>query len=772
MKQRMQALNRSRIFFQERWNFVKSKLLFRYAISYILAFLIPLTALTVFVYDSAVKNLRSEIEQSKVNQLSQVKLTIDDRMSELHALASRISYDEHLTPYMLNDPLSAQEAVRILANYKASNSIVEDLLLYTHGDEKIYSHRGLADLDVVFNKEYRFENWTAEQVRSNLNEIDQPLVRAAEMVNMYSRQEPLLTYIVPIKTNDPYPYGAVVYLMKESKLTGVMDSILNDVNGSNYIFNENGEVLTTNSRGEVTPNNEWNRLAQLQPGIHSMELNGEKQSVVSVKSEENNWTYVMTMPSHQFFGRVAHVQTLIAIVFALVVLTGSIAAMMLAKRQYHPVKDLMEFVGIQSGAAMKASNEWDSIRQTIRDYNARIDMQQPFVRNQCLLLLLKHGRPNDREMIKVIDGIGLGFSSGKGMYVTAILSWSDAGNSKAVEPQHYDMQERFECLDIEPSGAKVFGVEFSADDQLALVIALEEREDAEDLCARIQYTIEHVQQIAESLLPSSLNIAVGSAYADLDSLNQSFVEAAAALEYRKMNGRETITYFEQLSDAEQTDESSFWIPRKMMLKLDQSLKQGSTLVAMRMISDIMDTLKKEPLSAPLLRCICFDVLNSLLRTASEIGMKEVFADISVLASFETLEELESRLVSLASEICLQVERTTEEKRDTLIDDIVKDVDDRFSDYTLSLEHLALKYSVSTSYLSRSFKEKTGLNFSQYIWRRRVDEVIRQLETTSAPLKEIIEQVGYLDAPNFIRKFKKEMGFTPGQYRKLKASKRA
>uniref|UniRef100_UPI0034A06738 helix-turn-helix domain-containing protein n=1 Tax=Saccharibacillus sp. CPCC 101409 TaxID=3058041 RepID=UPI0034A06738 len=724
------------------------------------------------MYESAVKNLRSEIEQSKVNQLSQVKLTIDDRMSELRALASRISYDEHLTPYMLGHPLYAQEAIRTLANYKASNSIVEDLLLYMHGDSLIYSYRGLADLSVVFNREYKFENWTEAEVRRNLNEIDRPLIRAAEMVNMNLRQEQLLTLIVPIKTNDPYPYGAVVYLMKESKLTGVMDSILNDVNGSNYIFNENGEVLTTNTRGGPIPGGELETLAQLKPGIHSMVLAGEKQSVVSVQSEENGWTYVMTMPSHQFFGRVAHVQTLISIVFALVVITGSLAAMMLAKRQYHPVKDLMEFVGIQSGAALKASNEWDSIRQTIRDYNARIDMQQPFVRNQCLLLLLKHGRPDDPEMMQTIDNIGLGFSGDGGVYLTAILAWDDNSEQRHHSEERHYVRDMLGHFEVEEVGARVFGVEFSAADQLALVIALEGESEKLPFQTRVERTIEAVQLLIVDGLQSMPYIGVGAAYEDLDSLNQSFVEAAAALEYRKMNGRGRVTYFDQLAVPESGEEGSFWISRKTMLKLDQSLKQGSTLIAERIISDIMDTLKKEPLSVHLLRCICFDVLNSLLRTASELGMNEVFSDISVLASFETLEELERRLVSLASDICLQVERSTEEKRDTLIDDIVKDVDDRFSDYTLSLEHLALKYSVSTSYLSRSFKEKTGLNFSQYIWRRRVEEVIRQLETTSAPLKEIIERVGYLDAPNFIRKFKKETGFTPGQYRKLKASKRA
>ncbi len=772
MRRRIQALYGSRIVFRERWNVFKSKLLFRYAVSYILAFLIPLTALTVFVYDSAVKNLRSEIEQSKVNQLNQVKMTIDGRVSELHALASRISYDEHLTPYMLHHPLSAQEAIRTLANYKASNSILEDLLLYMHGDSLIYSYKGLADLSVVFNKEYSFENWTEEEARRNLNEIDQPMIRAAEPVNMYSRQERLLTLIVPIKTNDPYPYGAVVYLMKESKLTGVMDSILNDVNGSNYIFNENGELLTTNSRGNEMPGGEWKTLSQLEPGIHSMELAGEKQSVVSVKSDENGWTYVMTMPSHQFFGRVAHVQTLIFIVFVLVVVTGSIAAMLLARRQYHPVKDLMEFVGIQSGAALKASNEWDSIRQTIRDYNARIDMQQPFVRNQYLLLLLKHGRPEDPEIRRSIDDIGLGFASGSGVYLTAVLSWNDNPERRKDASERHYIREMLDYFVVEDAGARVYGVEFSAADQLALVIALEGEEDAKTLQTRIEHTIEAVQLMVVDGLQTIPQIGVGSMYEELYSLNQSFVEAIAALEHRKMSGRGYVTYFDQLAVPDHGEEGSFWMSRKTMLKLDQSLKQGNTMLAVCIISDIMNTLKKETLSVHLLRCICFDVLNSLLRTASELRMNEAFADISKLASFETLEELESRLVTLASEICEEVERRTEDKQDNLIDDIVKDVDARFADYTLSLEHLALKFSVSTSYLSRSFKEKTGLNFSQYIWRRRVEEVTRQLETTSAPLKEIIEQVGYLDAPNFIRKFKKETGFTPGQYRKLKTSKRA
>ncbi|MFC6648501.1 helix-turn-helix domain-containing protein [Paenibacillus rhizoplanae] len=762
-------LNRFRL----TWNHFKSRLLLKYAFSYILMFLIPLTGVTIFVYENAVKGLRVEIEQSNVNQLNQVKSTIDSRMNELQEIAGRIAYDKHLTPYMVRHPYYSLEAIQALANYKASSSIAEDLFLYFHGDSNIYSYRGLADLHVTFDTLYQFERWTPEELWRDLNETRQPLVRPAENVTVNSRIEPMLAMLVPVKPNDPFPYGTVVYLMKESNLTGVMDSVLSDFSGSSYIFGPSGGVLTANSHGVSFPQNELQTLSALEPGIHNLDLDGEQYSVVSVKSEENGWTYVTTMPSFQFFSRVAHVQTLILIVFCITVVTGIAAALLLAKRQYHPIRDLMEFAKPRgsSNEAPKLRNEWESIRQTLHDYSARIDLQEPFVRNQCMLLLLKHGQPDDPEIEQMILSAGFRHPQGQGLYFSAILSWDDtAPGGKSWQERHL-LQEMLSNICLPGPDAQIFGIEFSVKDQFALIISLP-GEGELPVQSRMEQVIEVIQDVIREHSQLALSIGVGMAYRDLARLNQSFIEAAAALEHRMIRRSGQVTYFEQLAELNPTAAESFWIPRKTMLKLEQSLKQGNESVAAQMIADTIDTIKDEPLQVHLLRCICFDLLNAFLRTASELGMDEVFTNMPELTSFETLEELESRLLSLASAICAQVERNTENSESSLMDDILAYVDQQFADYTLSLEHVALKFAISTSYLSRSFKEKTGSNFSQYIWQRRVDEVIRLLENTSAPLKEIIEQVGYLDAPNFIRKFKKETGLTPGQYRKEHALKGA
>lgn len=131
----------------------------------------------------------------------------------------------------------------------------------------------------------------------------------------------------------------------------------------------------------------------------------------------------------------------------------------------------------------------------------------------------------------------------------------------------------------------------------------------------------------------------------------------------------------------------------------------------------------------------------------------------------SLKELESVLLSLASQVCTEVEQDSKQEEQSLIDRIIEYIDTHFTDHNLSLDTISCEFEISPSHVSRSFKDKTGINFVQYIWQKRLDRMIHQLKTTDTPLKDLIQEVGYLDTPNFIRKFKKETGLTPGQYRK-------
>lgn len=731
----------------------------KYTLSYIAIFLIPLLILTVFIYFNAVKTFRSEIEQTNINQLTQGKTVIDERMKELQNMASRIAYDKKLTSYCVHHPYHSQESIEELTKYKATSSIVNELFLYFRGDEKIYSSEGVEDLN-VFTSRYTFQSWDKADLIHDLNTVRYPIMRPAEQVDMGTgSQKSMLAYLVPITPNNPNPHGTVMYLIDESNLTELIDSILNGYQGMTYIFDHKGQVLASNSNEETISPRDIEALFRLEPGTHSLILNEKPYSVVSVKSDIG-WTYVTAMPSSQFFSRIVHIQTFIILMFVLVVIMGTIFAILLARKQYHPISDLMEFVRLKADTeSSPVSNELEWIKKTLYDYSQRVDLQEPYARNHILLLLLRHGWTKEFTP-KLNETLGINFN--RSHYFVICLSWEPLSANPDNEPNRRSVMQLLSDVKWPNQNAHAYGVELEQPNQLALIIDFDVAADIEaELQILIQSIVESVRDRVSDHSGRYPTIGVGTCYRSPEQVNQSYIEASTAFDASNLHEQGSTTYFNKLSESQ---DSSFWVPKNVLLKLVQSLKQGSYDVAAQMVTSAIHNLKAENPSVPLLRCICFDIVNTMLKTATELDIHHIVNEIPRITSFDSLEDLEKKLQDLAAEICREIETKSETEENSLIDQITSYIDNNFTDYTLSLVKISAKFSISTSYFSRSFKEKMGINFSQYIWQKRMDEVIHQLLNTNDPLKDIIHRVGYLDTPNFIRKFKKEKGCTPGQYR--------
>ncbi|MCU6710956.1 helix-turn-helix domain-containing protein [Paenibacillus sp. J5C_2022] len=84
---------------------------------------------------------------------------------------------------------------------------------------------------------------------------------------------------------------------------------------------------------------------------------------------------------------------------------------------------------------------------------------------------------------------------------------------------------------------------------------------------------------------------------------------------------------------------------------------------------------------------------------------------------------------------------------------------------VSQEQLAEQLNISSSYLSVSFKEKTGKNFSEYLNELRIGRAKELLKHSSMKIQEVSSNIGYQNANSFIRMFKKVTGHTPGEYRR-------
>lgn len=87
---------------------------------------------------------------------------------------------------------------------------------------------------------------------------------------------------------------------------------------------------------------------------------------------------------------------------------------------------------------------------------------------------------------------------------------------------------------------------------------------------------------------------------------------------------------------------------------------------------------------------------------------------------------------------------------------------------LSLEEMAQKAGLSGNYFSRIFKEKTGTGFIEYLTKIRLEEAKGLLAESTNSIKDIAHLVGYYDDKHFIKTFRKQVGISPKEYRKLYA----
>jgi YesN/AraC family two-component response regulator len=123
------------------------------------------------------------------------------------------------------------------------------------------------------------------------------------------------------------------------------------------------------------------------------------------------------------------------------------------------------------------------------------------------------------------------------------------------------------------------------------------------------------------------------------------------------------------------------------------------------------------------------------------------------------------LLLLLSELENALDNSSAKKKNPILEQIEHYVQKHYMD-ELSLQILASLFNVNNVYLGRLFKEETNEYFSDYLTRIRLNKAKELLATTFQKPSDIANQIGFLDANYFFRKFKQTLGLSPMEYRSL------
>lgn len=98
------------------------------------------------------------------------------------------------------------------------------------------------------------------------------------------------------------------------------------------------------------------------------------------------------------------------------------------------------------------------------------------------------------------------------------------------------------------------------------------------------------------------------------------------------------------------------------------------------------------------------------------------------------------------------------------------IEESYCQPDFSIYELADKLKLSFSHTSNLVKKELNQNFSDYLWKLRLEKAKELLEQTDMSVDEISSAVGYISASSFRRKFKQEIGLTPSQFRETSVTK--
>lgn len=164
----------------------------------------------------------------------------------------------------------------------------------------------------------------------------------------------------------------------------------------------------------------------------------------------------------------------------------------------------------------------------------------------------------------------------------------------------------------------------------------------------------------------------------------------------------------------------------------------------------------------------FSMLQNKFMKMDSSLWKEVKGQINYqdLMNAESRERLrEVCLAQLHRVVELKARRQAETSRSIV--SRIKDYLKKHFEEDISLDMLAEKYYLNSSYLSRLFRQYTGTTLTDYLTALRIEEAKRLLLTGKYKTYEISQKIGYRNDKYFFRVFRQYTGKTPSEFLRSK-----
>lgn len=165
-------------------------------------------------------------------------------------------------------------------------------------------------------------------------------------------------------------------------------------------------------------------------------------------------------------------------------------------------------------------------------------------------------------------------------------------------------------------------------------------------------------------------------------------------------------------------------------------------------------------------CISTSLISyiSLYHLQEKLASRIAIYPLYHLAEFTTWDDAFHYLEDFSKHMFDLLSANANDKSEAVIRKIKDYIKEHLSE-SISLSSLSAIVNYNETYISRLFKQSTGVKLSEYIYQERIAKAKYLLSTSSASMQAISAAIGFDSPQYFSLVFKKSVGITPSEYQR-------
>ena len=273
-------------------------------------------------------------------------------------------------------------------------------------------------------------------------------------------------------------------------------------------------------------------------------------------------------------------------------------------------------------------------------------------------------------------------------------------------------------------------------------------------------------RLINDILEISFMAGISGIRKGFESLPELYNEAVMSVDYARFYDVDEFVYYSDINrEYRESERRDRVFPRETELVLD--IKTGRIDKIENTIDLMFSAGGGRILERWYYQGLAYNILNNILSVTESVSMtayEEIIEEANNVGNDPTIKDIKA-LLYRAGKIACRCYKTESEKSTSIYAMTRRYIGQHYMDHNLDVTKLGEVFNMTGFYISRIFKQHSGMKVTSYINELRVERAKKMLlDNTKMKIADVGWGVGFDNQRTFLKIFKEIEGVTPTQYR--------